>query len=651
MERTGQRSGGDLKHRAEAAAPRPGESGSGPNPTTLRACGRRRNSLPTALRVVDDAPVAADQIVPPRRRSFFSVATSTSGVVALRSATPPRAGALCSVEHYHASIESLPNPSARPPVPPLRLLPDRRIQRRSSTLMQQLRAKEMAETSSSRRVSQKDLGKGRSPAPGVGMRGEMSQKQREKVDAGSIPQNHNAKKNMCPPDLLRRGIHGPVSMTEARVAGEKKQHTRGNTSFPTKRTTAQLKTRTSSRCSNTSTNRPDPRDGGNTAAAQEQRQSAANKTAKDMEAIIQKLNELGLGEDISFEEHYGYLMQLPKYTYIDTKIDLSIIDGHYMEIRHAVYRIRSFKLSQNVSKYELCCDELIDCPMDLLDKEEFPSDFLVDMDFFKFFQQEGVLDWYFHPELCKIAGLDDYQRLVPRNHWKHDAYEYANWEGYMGDFHTYEMEHEYIEYFETLLSELKWLENCLPIRRTSSAIADKICTRGIYQATKIATRFSKMTSHLAFFGFYECFTYMSIEATWCDGSDDLFFEIWKRVAQEKESLRDAVKEVYKLNKFLSRQDFMKYAVEEDDLIILEKGFQTCMRGVTKDVSEDEARELIAEAVKKQRIKPKFYHEYIKKKMDIARSIGLIPTVYCPNLVDDCAQFDIFILHNQGLFAS
>ncbi|KAM0876636.1 hypothetical protein ACQ4PT_036038 [Festuca glaucescens] len=457
----------------------------------------------------------------------------------------------------------------------------------------------MAETSSSRRVSQKDLGKGRSPAPGVGMRGEMSQKQREKVDAGSIPQNHNAKKNMCPPDLLRRGIHGPVSMTEARVAGEKKQHTRGNTSFPTKRTTAQLKTRTSSRCSNTSTNRPDPRDGGNTAAAQEQRQSAANKTAKDMEAIIQKLNELGLGEDISFEEHYGYLMQLPKYTYIDTKIDLSIIDGHYMEIRHAVYRIRSFKLSQNVSKYELCCDELIDCPMDLLDKEEFPSDFLVDMDFFKFFQQEGVLDWYFHPELCKIAGLDDYQRLVPRNHWKHDAYEYANWEGYMGDFHTYEMEHEYIEYFETLLSELK-----------------------------------------------ECFTYMSIEATWCDGSDDLFFEIWKRVAQEKESLRDAVKEVYKLNKFLSRQDFMKYAVEEDDLIILEKGFQTCMRGVTKDVSavvsEDEARELIAEAVKKQRIKPKFYHEYIKKKIDIARSIGLIPTVYYPNLVDDRAQFDIFI---------
>jgi hypothetical protein len=43
----------------------------------------------------------------------------------------------------------------------------------------------------------------------------------------------------------------------------------------------------------------------------------------------------------------------------------------------------------------------------------------------------------------------------------------------------------------------------------------------------------------------------------------------------QESLRDAVKEVYKLNKFFSRQDFMKYAVEEDDFIILEKGVGTC----------------------------------------------------------------------------
>ncbi|CAM0902977.1 unnamed protein product [Alopecurus aequalis] len=593
----------------------------------------------------------------------------------------------------------------------------------------QLRAKEMADTRSIYGLSRKHLGKERSLALGMG---EVSQKQKGKVDTGSIPQkqkgkvdtgsipqkqkgkmdtgliqkhnayekfwcppgpvnmtesrvagdkkqhtrsniakekmchpdqrrqhtqgiqrpvsmteapvagekkehtrSNNAKETMRPPDQLRqhmRGIQGPVSMTEARGSGEKKQHARSNTSFPTKRTTPQLKTRTSSRCSNASASRHvNPHDRAKAAAAQEQRQSAATKLVKDMEDIIQKLNELGLGEDISFEEYYEYLAQLPKHPSIDTKIELSAVDCSDMELRQAVYRIRSYKLSQNVSKNELCCDELKECPMDLLEKEEFPSDFLVKMNYFKFLQREGVLDWSFHPKLCKIAGLNDYQRLVPRdhwlepqNHWEHGAYEYANWEEYMSHFHTYEMEHEYIKYFETLLGELKWLKNCSPIKRTSSPIADKICTRGIYQATKIATRFSKITSHLAFFGFYECFTYMSIEATWYDGSDHLFFEIWKRVAQEK-SLGDAVKEVYKLSKFFSRHDFLKYVVEEDDLIILEKGFQTCMRGIADDVSEDEARELFVEAVKKLRIKPKFYCDYIRKKIDIARSVKMITT--------------------------
>ena len=54
--------------------------------------------------------------------------------------------------------------------------------------------------------------------------------------------------------------------------------------------------------------------------------------------------------------------------------------------------------------------------MDLLDKDEFPKDFLVEMQYFSFFERKGVLDWFFHPELCKLACLNDYQRLVPRDH-------------------------------------------------------------------------------------------------------------------------------------------------------------------------------------------------------------------------------------------
>jgi hypothetical protein len=135
----------------------------------------------------------------------------------------------------------------------------------------------------------------------------------------------------------------------AGAAGEKKQqqHTRSNTSsLPTKRTTPQIKTRTSSRCSNASTSRPvDPHDRGNALADQEQRESAAIDIFQVMDDIIQKMNELGLGEDIGFEEYYGgYMMQLPTTPTIDTTLKLDPTDMREMAIRHAVYRIRAFKV-------------------------------------------------------------------------------------------------------------------------------------------------------------------------------------------------------------------------------------------------------------------------------------------------------------------
>ncbi|XP_044453724.1 uncharacterized protein [Triticum aestivum] len=260
----------------------------------------------------------------------------------------------------------------------------------------------------------------------------------------------------------------------------------------------------------------------------------------------------------------------------------------------------------------------MECPMDLLDKDEFPKDFLVEMQYFGFFERKGVLDWFFDPDLP--AGLSDYQRLVPHDHGHG---EYAFWGAYRSYFHSYEMQLEYIKYFETLLRELEWLKDCLP-RKFSSRTVNKIRTRGIYQATKIATRFSYITPHLARIGFDDCFTYMSFEATWCNGSDDLYFEIWKRVTQQKGSFRNTLKEVYELNKCPSLQESIKYAIE-DDCSGMKTAFLRCTAGagITKEVPVDEAQALIAEAVKKLRIKPIFYDGYIGKKIDIAKPIGVI----------------------------
>ncbi|KAE8809066.1 hypothetical protein D1007_14508 [Hordeum vulgare] len=440
---------------------------------------------------------------------------------------------------------------------------------------------------------------------------QISQNLMEKVDTGSNQHKHTAgeKMCMCPPDQLHphtqgQGDQRPIK-TEARPCGEKK-HTKNKTSFPAKRTSPQLRTRTSSRCSDAGTSRPiDAHDNGNTAVIQEQKQEyAATQVDEDVDDdILQKLNELGLGEDIDFEEYYGYLQQLPPDCHVDTSIHLNLVDHSDRDLRHALYRFRSYKLLKKESKNELCCDELKECPMELLERDD-----------------EGILDWFFDPDLCKLACVNDYQCLVPR---KHGAYEYAGWAMYRGYLHSYEMQHEYIDYFETLLRELKWLKDCLP-SKFSSLTVSKIRTRGIYQATKIATRFSKITTHLARIGFRDCFNYMCIEATWCNGSDGLYFEIWKRVTQQKKSFRDTLKEVYKLNKYPSLQDSIKYAIE-NDCSVMETAFLRCTAGagITKEVSEHKAHELIAEEVEKLRIKPKFYDGYIRKKIDIAKAIGMI----------------------------
>lgn len=107
--------------------------------------------------------------------------------------------------------------------------------------------------------------------------------------------------------------------------------------------------------------------------------------------------------------------------------------------------------------------------------------------------------------------------------------------------------------------------------------------------------------------------------------DDVYFEIWQRVTKQKMSFRDAMKEVYELNRFPVRQQKMKYVLEINDCSQWEAEFHTCTACITEEVAEDQVLGLIADAVKKLRDKPWFYDDYIKKKINIAQAIGLITT--------------------------
>ncbi|KAG2550906.1 uncharacterized protein LOC120651865 isoform X1 [Panicum virgatum] len=336
---------------------------------------------------------------------------------------------------------------------------------------------------------------------------------------------------------------------------------------------------------------------------------------------IQMLNDLGLGEDISSDEFIKYFEQLPTKPAVDiyTKLDNEQLTALYE--RHARYRIRYLKLSQTDSMDKLNAELKQHNAMDLLE-EDLSREFIAKMRYFKHFEEDGTLYWFFHPDLCRLEALDDYHRLVLRNHVGSDS-EYANWDKYRKFFYSYETEQEYINYFEELSNKLKWMEGCVLIEETSLKFG-KISTRGAYQAIKIATGFSKITGKLAYTGYYECVDNLSFDASWLNDLDGVYFEIWLRVTMQMKSFRDALEEIYKLEMFPSRQQRMKYALDYD-CSDMEMEFLTCTASVTSEVTEDKARELIAEAVKKVIDRPKLYEHYIRKKIAIAQAIGLIPT--------------------------
>ncbi|KAG2550172.1 hypothetical protein PVAP13_9KG236500 [Panicum virgatum] len=298
---------------------------------------------------------------------------------------------------------------------------------------------------------------------------------------------------------------------------------------------------------------------------------------------IQMLNDLGLGEDISSDEFLKYFEQLPTKPAVDiyTELDNEQLTALYE--RHARYRIRYLKLSQTDSLDKLNAELTQHNAMDLLE-EDLSRKLLAKMRYFKHFEEDGTLDWFFHPDLCRIEALDDYHRLVLRNHWM---------EGYV------------------LIEE-------------TSLKFGKISTRGAYQAIKIATGFSKITGELAYTGYYECVDNLRFDAYYLNDLDGVYFEIWLRVTMQMKSFRDALEEIYKLEMFPSRQERMKYALDYD-CSDMEMEFLSCTASVTSEVTEDKARELIAEAVKKID-RPKLYEHYIRKKIAIAQAIGLIPMV-------------------------
>lgn len=357
-----------------------------------------------------------------------------------------------------------------------------------------------------------------------------------------------------------------------------------------------------------------------------------NVGLEEAKRLIRQLNELGRGEYISPEDFLQYYDQLPlPQPWIDTDVQLEDEKLDEQDLLHARYRFRycKHKLSQKVPKRELDGDILeegytryhLDEGLkedDLQDisEEGCSVEFLKEQGYFKHFEKDGTLDWFLHPNYLDCDLLNDYQRLVPRNY---GGTEYARWSEYHKYLHSYRIEREYVKYCEVLSKELEWMKDYIHFPRPSFKW-DHISSRGALQAVKIAaTGFTEISASLAYSGYYECIESMSYDHTWFKELDGVYFEIWLRVT-EGLSFKDALVEVHHLNMFPLRQRMMERALEFDESMEqMEEQYRTCTAGIT---SKEQALKSIGEEVKKLVNKPKSYEQYIRKKIDIARIIGI-----------------------------
>ncbi|XP_052162350.1 uncharacterized protein LOC127779561 isoform X3 [Oryza glaberrima] len=442
---------------------------------------------------------------------------------------------------------------------------------------------------------------------------------------GVMLQKHQAKQEMAPSRLLhhppRIQVQG-VSNRGAQVATTSRQkHAKINKSSTT-RASEKLRSATNSPSQKTDTASSS---NGNIAphgCKEPARSDHPNnivhamddKDSQEADDAIKRLNELGLGENISSEEFAKYIDQLVQDPKVDTSTKLDRAQLASLHALHARHRIKYYKESPEYMLNTECKGDSYHTK--LLGEDEISDEFITEMGFFMRLEKDGTFDWCFFPDYCLLAALDDYQRLVPLNgvDWQ-----YAYWDDYHSYLNSYKTEQQYLKYCKALSMKLKWMEDYV-LNELPSLKWGMICTRGAYQAIKIATNFSGISGTLAYNAYY----HMRFYVAYCKDMDGLYFEIWQRVNKQNKSFRDSLEEVYNLNMFPSLQDKMKYALE-NDCSYMENEFHICTASVTSEITEGKALELIAEAVENRTNKPKFYEQYIQRKIDIAQAIGLVST--------------------------
>ncbi|KAM3329162.1 hypothetical protein ACQJBY_026314 [Aegilops geniculata] len=298
---------------------------------------------------------------------------------------------------------------------------------------------------------------------------------------------------------------------------------------------------------------------------------------------------------------------------IDTYSRLDQEQANKLHLKYALYRIKACLLLKGKP-----VDELDD---DVALERKYPPELIVKNNYF-FHYEDDFFGWYFDAELCYKASLSDYQRLVLLN----DGDEYSSWRRYQTFYSTPEADRDYLSYWETIVKELKWLEQYLLTNESCIEWVHKH-SKAMFQAIRIASKFPCMTLKLAAVGLHEHIWNARIHLMFVKDLDGILYQIWRRLnADHQLHFRDALKQVYEANLFPAHDRSMKYELEYGDSK-MELVFVKCTTGLSDGLPEDRARELIKQEIRWTlcwRESSGTYERYARKKLKIAELIGLIP---------------------------
>ncbi|KAK8450688.1 hypothetical protein SEVIR_6G075600v4 [Setaria viridis] len=283
----------------------------------------------------------------------------------------------------------------------------------------------------------------------------------------------------------------------------------------------------------------------------------------------------------------------------------------------ALYRIRA---------YELTVDRKLTELDDVNLKLHYPPSKLYNNSFFEYY--EDSLEWYFDLERCRNAQYDNYQRLVLRaTTYSFVQPGYLDWDFYHKIIHTYEQDQAYVQYFEEVANRTKWVEDYLG---DSTIQWERVRGLAYMQALEVAAGFPDVSPFLVSYGFPEYICSIRSDSSY-KRLDGLYFEIWKRVAKGKVStsmsFEEALLEIHSKDMFPLRSSYIKHELENTPgRFPIKDYYDAHVAGIDKMAADDKARQLIREAVVKiaSPLKRKFYLDYARKKLEIARDIDLIP---------------------------